>query len=74
MNLVTEARHDSVFNDLATSMFTALVVRKVKRHHHLFEVRRRNLTSKGPKWPLPVWVNRNTCSSSRSRGRSVIGG
>ena len=58
----------------ATLMSTALIVRQVKRQQHLFKVRRRNFTSMGPKQPTPVWVNGNNCSSSRSRGRSAIGG
>ena len=49
MNLVTAARNDSVSNDCATSIGTALVIRQMKRQHHLFTVRRRNFTSMGPK-------------------------
>ena len=74
MILVTATRHDAVSNDCVTSMCIALVVRQVMRQHLLLKVRRSNLTSKGPKYSTPAWVNGNTCSSSRSRGRSVIGG
>ena len=74
MNLDTAARHDSVSNDCATLMGTALVVRQPKRQNYLFNVRRSNLTSKSPKLSTPVWVNGKTCSSSRSQGRSPIGG
>ena len=47
-NFITAANHDPVSNDCATSICTALVVRQVKRQHHLFKVSRRNVFSKGP--------------------------
>ena len=75
MNPVTAARHNSVSNDCTTLMCTDLVLKQVKRQHHIFLVRRRNLTSKGPLVDVSaVWVNGNTCSLTRSRGRSAIGG
>ena len=57
MNLVIEARHDSVFTDCSTAICTALVVRQVKRQHHHFKVRRGDLNSKGPGYTTPIWVN-----------------
>ena len=60
--------------DCATSTCTALIVRQVKMKNHFFEVRRRNITSKGPRQSTPVRVNGKTCSPGRSRGRFVIGG
>ena len=58
--LVTAARQGLVSNYFATSMWTTLAVRQVKRQHQFFKLSRMNFTSL-------QWVQ------SSSRGRSAIG-
>ena len=48
MNLVTRTRHDSVSNDFAILICTVLVVRQMKRQHHLLYKDPRNLSSRVP--------------------------
>ena len=48
-NRVIAAKQVSSSKDKTTSMWTALVVKQVKRQHHLFLIWPMNFTSKGPK-------------------------
>ena len=68
MNLVFEAKHASAYKLGTPSMCTAIVL------YHLLRLRRKTLTSSGPKYSIPLFWNGNTFPAVRSSGRLAMRG
>ena len=72
VNLVSAMMHASLSKPSTTSIRTARVVKEVNIQHQLFMVLRKNLTSHGTKWSIPVFWKGYENLFTLPFGRSAI--